>query len=111
MPLADATREFQRPFSAALAGGIRHRDELISDLGHRAYHHDGVFGEASAHDLRRAIDRGCILYRRPTELHHDHGRLTMRRVSAPGCRTARPANPSACERAQTPPPRALLRRC
>ena len=97
MPLAQGARELDGLLAVAGAGGARHRQKLVGDLGQRAHHYHRHFRHALAHDARRAVDGGGVLHRRAAKFHHDHGRGSLVNLGIPA--------PSAVRHSAAPRPR------
>ena len=72
MPLAKLSRLLPRFRQSPGRSVARHRQQRVGYARHRAHHNHGLLVQAADHDIRRPVDRGCILDGSSAKFHYDH---------------------------------------
>ena len=75
--------KLQGGLAVTSAGGLRHGEQLVGDLGHGTDHHDRLLAKPAFYDGCSSLDRFRILHRGATEFHDDHRRTFLGLVLPP----------------------------
>src|ERR1035441_1261372 len=71
---AQGARHFESGLAIAATSRLSHGKQGIGDFGHGTDHHHGTVRQSALDDVGDAVNRFCVLYGSPAELHDDHGR-------------------------------------
>src|SRR5690349_7166373 len=74
---AQLTGKAERFIARTSSGRASHGKQAISDLCHRAHHHNRPLVQSAADNLRRSVDGRSILHRGATKFHYQHGSKTL----------------------------------